>query len=270
MIRRPPRSTLSSSSAASDVYKRQVYKLLQRGEEDESEPADIARIARSSYLGRDRFGDKPGTGEGLEPEQLALLRSLQDRCLTYARVHCTRILSKELRANIAEMEARHAKDLAKGASKKKRIPWACYKACILMALPKCTGLYELGLVLAMTREKGETPQQWAQRLDQGRTVVDAKLGRSAGLSDACYVELLLRDLLSKEVGELIKAEVLQQAKDPYHAGVRVLVESEGKLYRAVITKRHLLTPEVTVDVKYDAVPDFEDDTEYNVLSLIHI
>ena len=28
MIRRPPRSTLSSSSAASDVYKRQLYKLL--------------------------------------------------------------------------------------------------------------------------------------------------------------------------------------------------------------------------------------------------
>ena len=28
MIRRPPRSTLSSSSAASDVYKRQVYWLL--------------------------------------------------------------------------------------------------------------------------------------------------------------------------------------------------------------------------------------------------
>src|SRR5664279_4709786 len=27
MIRRPPRSTLSSSSAASDVYKRQVYKV---------------------------------------------------------------------------------------------------------------------------------------------------------------------------------------------------------------------------------------------------
>src|SRR5665648_1244766 len=27
MIRRPPRSTLSSSSAASDVYKRQVYAL---------------------------------------------------------------------------------------------------------------------------------------------------------------------------------------------------------------------------------------------------
>src|SRR5665648_1299739 len=31
MIRRPPRSTLSSSSAASDVYKRQVVKLLKNG-----------------------------------------------------------------------------------------------------------------------------------------------------------------------------------------------------------------------------------------------
>src|SRR5664279_494944 len=30
MIRRPPRSTLSSSSAASDVYKRQVFYLLTR------------------------------------------------------------------------------------------------------------------------------------------------------------------------------------------------------------------------------------------------
>ena len=45
-----------------------------------------------------------------------------------------------------------------------------------MALPKSTGLYELGLVLAMTREKGETAQQWMQRLDQGRTVVAHKLG----------------------------------------------------------------------------------------------
>src|SRR5674536_163744 len=29
MIRRPPRSTLSSSSAASDVYKRQVFKVVE-------------------------------------------------------------------------------------------------------------------------------------------------------------------------------------------------------------------------------------------------
>src|SRR5450756_2510257 len=33
MIRRPPRSTQSRSSAASDVYKRQVHELVRRGEE---------------------------------------------------------------------------------------------------------------------------------------------------------------------------------------------------------------------------------------------
>ena len=96
---------------------------------------------------------------GLTPEQLALLRNLQDRCHTYARVHCNRILNKELKANVAEMEARFTKEAAGG---KVRVPWKSYRACILMALPKSTGLYELGLVLAMTRDKGEAAQQWAQ------------------------------------------------------------------------------------------------------------
>ena len=145
-----------------EVKDKRVYELLQRGEDDTSGPADMSRIARSSYLGKDPFGDD-GDGKnaaGLKPEQLALLRSLQDRCHTYARVHCTRILSKELKANVAEMEARHVKELVTSASTRpKRIPWRCYKACILMALPKSTGLYELGLVLAMTRDKGETAQQ---------------------------------------------------------------------------------------------------------------
>ena len=135
-----------------EVKNKRVYKLLQRGEDEASDLPDMARIAKSSYLGKDPFGDGSSEGnvDGLEPEQLALLRSLQDRCHTYARVHCTRILSKELRANVAEMEARHVKELATGTSTRpKRIPWKCYKACILMALPKETGLYELGLVLAL-------------------------------------------------------------------------------------------------------------------------
>ena len=246
-----------------EVKDKRVYKLLQRGEDDDSEPADIARVARSSYLGNNPFGDKVGATKGLDPEQLSLLRSLQDRCRTYARVHCTRILNKELRANIAEMEARHAKNIAKGAkANKKRMPWACYKACILMALPKATGLYELGLVLAMTRDKGETPQQWAQRLDQGRTVVTRKMGAGAGLSDSCYVELLLRGLSNKEIGELIKAEVLQQAKNPLYEGARVLVDYEGKLYKAVVKNRHTLG--AIFDVEYDATPDFSDNMEYGV------
>ena len=238
-----------------EVKDKRVYKLLQKGEDDESKPADMARIAKSSYLGKDPFGDKPGSGEGLEPEQKSLLHSLQDRCHTYARVHCTR----EIRANVVEMEARHAKELAAGTSTKKRMPWSCYKACILMALPKATGLYELGLVLVMTRERGETPQQWTQRLDQGRTAVGRKLGGS-NLSDSCYVELLLRGLLNKEKGELIKAEVLRQSKNPYYSGAKVYVEHEGKLYPATITRRHTSLA-VYVDVEYEAAEGFSDTTE---------
>ena len=77
----------------------------------------------------------------------------------------------------------------------------------------------------MTREKGETAQQWIQRLDQGRNVVAHKLGGN-NLSDGCYVELLFRGLGNKERGELIKAQVLLQSRDPYQVGEDVLVISD--------------------------------------------
>src|SRR5665648_1298320 len=41
MIRRPPRSTLSSSSAASDVYKRQFFYLIVKEEKSPAEPERI-------------------------------------------------------------------------------------------------------------------------------------------------------------------------------------------------------------------------------------
>ena len=65
-----------------EVKDKRVYKLLQRGEDDASGPPDMARIAKSSYLVKDPFGDggDSGNAAGLETEQLALLRSLQDRC----------------------------------------------------------------------------------------------------------------------------------------------------------------------------------------------
>ena len=72
----------------------------------------MARVTRSSYLGKNPFGDKPGQDEGLEPEHISLLHSLQDHYHTYVRVYYTRILSKELRANLVEMEVRHKKDRA--------------------------------------------------------------------------------------------------------------------------------------------------------------
>ena len=82
-----------------EVKDKCVYKLLQCVEADTSGSADMSRIARSSYLGKDSFGDDGNekNAAGLEPEQLALLRNLQDRCHTHASVHYTRTLIKELK-----------------------------------------------------------------------------------------------------------------------------------------------------------------------------
>eukprot|EP00826_Nyctotherus_ovalis_P050426 TRINITY_DN6175_c0_g1_i5.p1 TRINITY_DN6175_c0_g1~~TRINITY_DN6175_c0_g1_i5.p1 ORF type:complete len:123 (+),score=36.92 TRINITY_DN6175_c0_g1_i5:27-371(+) len=44
MIRRPPRSTLSSSSAASDVYKRQIVERANNGDEDNEDIDEQERI----------------------------------------------------------------------------------------------------------------------------------------------------------------------------------------------------------------------------------
>ena len=95
-----------------EVKDKRVYKLLQRGEDDTDTPTDMSRIVKSSYLGKDPFGDINSAEDAvaLEPEQLSLLRSLQERNHIYARVHCERILSKELKANVSELEVRVVKE----------------------------------------------------------------------------------------------------------------------------------------------------------------
>ena len=50
MIRRPPRSTLDRSSAASDVYKRQELDERQAKDEDEEHPGNGRRIALAEVL----------------------------------------------------------------------------------------------------------------------------------------------------------------------------------------------------------------------------
>jgi len=60
-----------------EVKDKRVYKLLQRGEDDTDTPADMSRIAKSSYLGMDPFGDFNSAGDavGLEPPTLRRLRT---------------------------------------------------------------------------------------------------------------------------------------------------------------------------------------------------
>src|SRR5665648_987179 len=62
MIRRPPRSTLSSSSAASDVYKRQLFAELEsmKKKPNEEEASRFFKLTNSIYkdLTRDELVDK--------------------------------------------------------------------------------------------------------------------------------------------------------------------------------------------------------------------
>src|SRR5678815_1823612 len=67
MIRRPPRSTLDRSSAASDVYKRQAYdrRALECADEHEQRPAQ-ARIEEAIGAVHDTSGDWRAAGEHFE------------------------------------------------------------------------------------------------------------------------------------------------------------------------------------------------------------
>eukprot|EP00656_Telonema_subtile_P051372 TRINITY_DN6887_c0_g1_i3.p1 TRINITY_DN6887_c0_g1~~TRINITY_DN6887_c0_g1_i3.p1 ORF type:complete len:134 (+),score=23.50 TRINITY_DN6887_c0_g1_i3:83-484(+) len=63
MIRRPPRSTLSSSSAASDVYKRQYQRRVR-----EKRQAEMAKQMKSTS---NRRVNQPWVGEGSTSESLS-------------------------------------------------------------------------------------------------------------------------------------------------------------------------------------------------------
>eukprot|EP00658_Telonema_sp_P-2_P024529 TRINITY_DN19859_c0_g1_i2.p1 TRINITY_DN19859_c0_g1~~TRINITY_DN19859_c0_g1_i2.p1 ORF type:complete len:175 (+),score=43.72 TRINITY_DN19859_c0_g1_i2:133-657(+) len=68
MIRRPPRSTLSSSSAASDVYKRQVQMLEQRvqyAEEDARSSRELLDVRTQMFE-----ESQNGSGHSAEMEKL--------------------------------------------------------------------------------------------------------------------------------------------------------------------------------------------------------
>ena len=72
-------------------------------------------------------------------------------------------------------------------------------------------------------------------------------------------------MLNKEKGELIKAEVLTQAKNPYYVGAKVLVEYDGDLYRATITHNHVTLFTTYVDVRYEDCEGFDTDVETNII-----
>src|SRR5664280_3931437 len=82
MIRRPPRSTLSSSSAASDVYKRQVLgerAKLFAGVAVDARGQQVARALGVQVLGERRKLRLAKCGDLLVHLSLALQESLESR-----------------------------------------------------------------------------------------------------------------------------------------------------------------------------------------------
>src|SRR5678809_1712996 len=86
MIRRPPRSTLDRSSAASDVYKRQlVSSFLQK-----KQPADIARLA----AGKDDAGPYIGLKRNFAFARFAFAFALRrDFCVGVSKARSRRTSS---------------------------------------------------------------------------------------------------------------------------------------------------------------------------------
>src|SRR5678815_2969381 len=62
MIRRPPRSTLDRSSAASDVYKRQISLLLRRPPGREAYPGDVFFLHSRLLERAAKLSDEKGGG----------------------------------------------------------------------------------------------------------------------------------------------------------------------------------------------------------------
>src|SRR5664280_1951792 len=100
MIRRPPRSTLSSSSAASDVYKRQSVHFLERDQVSD-------RRDHAPDLGAVLLDD--GVRDPLEPKRTQRLPLV--------------LLPADARADLRDLEARHhapaparARSMAAGAT----------------------------------------------------------------------------------------------------------------------------------------------------------
>src|SRR5665213_4569118 len=72
MIRRPPRSTQSRSSAASDVYKRQLHKMLKEhgnwvllGSSDEQKPPAAGTVEAWARSSKNPIGGWYGLKKGL-------------------------------------------------------------------------------------------------------------------------------------------------------------------------------------------------------------
>ena len=177
----------------SQVNSKSMRFLMLRDQHKEvSDPEKYAKkigelVCSSSYLGTNPFGDKPmdptllveDEGEEESPDELtaegSLLKSIQDRCHRYARVHLPRILSSELESKLKEEEQEDRVDPHRlDAYHNKRRPWTYYRELLTEDLTPASGVHELNIILSMDRDTGDTADRWVLRLNIGKEVLQAR------------------------------------------------------------------------------------------------
>ena len=248
-----------------------VRSLIMRDHEAEEKNPTLyakdsaSKLAKSSYVGLDPFGDKkidetlfdevyddPVDTSKMRLELSAkgnILKSIQDTCHRYARVHLKRILSKDIRARVENMEREDVKDATRLDSyHNKRRSWAAYREKVLEDLLSDSGLHVLGIVLSLDRETGDTAERWVQRISIGRQMLGDKMG--ANLSDQIYVELATRLITDTELAAMARivlskhratnpgratltparavAQIKSRKWDEFEALVRSCVTQEGE------------------------------------------
>ena len=201
------------------MHNKAVRSLVMRDhEEEQKNPKDYVneaarKLAKSSYLGSDPFGDKklddtlfdefvddpldPSTKRYELSAKGSLLKSIQDMCHRYARVHLQRVLSKNIKERVRDMERKDAATPSRlNNFHNKRRSWSTYREKVIEDLLSDSGLHVLGIILSLERESGDTAARWVQRLSIGRQMLATKMGTN--LSDQVYVELATRQLTDLE------------------------------------------------------------------------
>ena len=178
-------------------------------------------ISKSSLLGKDPWGDEvipdkkqDEDGKDIEYTDLQLLLfKIQNKTHSYLTAHLSRIVHPAIMVKVKEMEMKYEENVddLRTDSPRNRMPWSKYKTLVLQYLPKGSGLYELSILLSLTRENGESVGRWIQRITIGKSLLERKDNSAIKLPDAVYSELALRYLTGAELHTMALAH--QRAKE---------------------------------------------------------
>ena len=219
-----------------------------------------SRIAKSSFLGQDPYGDKPVVTEKLKEkatskgdtdtehsdddgaegpkkvlsETQLLMIAIQNKNYSYLTAHLPKLLQPSVLTRVWEREQFYEdnpEELVQTA--RNRMPWSEYRKAVLELLPESSGLFELMLLLALYRENNETATLWSQRVAKGKDWIKRKYGME--LTDKLCWDLLGRYLNKDELINMVNALKRKTTKD----GSAVTADASHKKMSAAEAKKHL-------------------------------